>query len=263
MRNYAGHRLAPWLAHVMVSRQDTARALLTPGEVMQLPPSDELVLVAGTPPIRASKLRYFEDRTFSARVIAPPVLGDGTYADRPPLRSNDWGNLARRPDVRLAAKSDADAEDSSGGLEQARHPAHEVEVNALLAEMAHLDERVILIEDTRELQCPAPDTVALRTRAGSIGMADLVRSTLRLRPDRIIVGEARGPGTTGFYGNTFWTPPQGAGNTIPAGNGAGGTPADYVDPVFTKDYAILDTLNNYYGNQLLLVKSLFATAQAS
>lgn len=64
--------------------------------------------------------------------------------------------------------------------------------NALLGEMAHLDERVILIEDTRELQSPAPDTVALRTRAGHVTMADLVRSTLRLRPDRIIVGEVRG-----------------------------------------------------------------------
>ena len=70
--------------------------------------------------------------------------------------------------------------------------------NALLAEMAHLDERVILIEDTRELQCAAPDVVALRTRSasasmtGSVTMADLVRSTLRLRPDRIIVGEVRG-----------------------------------------------------------------------
>lgn len=71
--------------------------------------------------------------------------------------------------------------------------------NALLAEMASADERVILIEDTRELQCPATDTVALRTRpgnaigAGVVTMADLVRSTLRLRPDRIIVGEVRGP----------------------------------------------------------------------
>jgi P-type conjugative transfer ATPase TrbB len=64
--------------------------------------------------------------------------------------------------------------------------------NALLAEMANLDERVILIEDTRELQSPALDTVALRTRAGAVSMADLVRSTLRLRPDRIIVGEVRG-----------------------------------------------------------------------
>ncbi|UBS31784.1 P-type conjugative transfer ATPase TrbB [Altererythrobacter sp. N1] len=64
--------------------------------------------------------------------------------------------------------------------------------NALLNEMATLDERVILIEDTRELQCAAADTVALRTRPGIVTMADLVRSTLRLRPDRIIVGEVRG-----------------------------------------------------------------------
>jgi type IV secretion system protein VirB11 len=64
--------------------------------------------------------------------------------------------------------------------------------NALLAELAARDERVILIEDTRELQCAAPDTVALRTRPGVVTMADLVRSTLRLRPDRIVVGEVRG-----------------------------------------------------------------------
>jgi type IV secretion system protein VirB11 len=64
--------------------------------------------------------------------------------------------------------------------------------NALLAEIAKLDERVILIEDTRELQCAAADCVALRTVAGTISMGHLVRSTLRLRPDRIIVGEVRG-----------------------------------------------------------------------
>jgi type IV secretion system protein VirB11 len=64
--------------------------------------------------------------------------------------------------------------------------------NALLAEMAGLNERVILLEDTRELQCAAPDCVALRTKPGVVSLADLVRSTLRFRPDRIIVGEVRG-----------------------------------------------------------------------
>ncbi|HEY5237687.1 MAG TPA: P-type conjugative transfer ATPase TrbB [Rhizomicrobium sp.] len=64
--------------------------------------------------------------------------------------------------------------------------------NALLAEMAMLDERVILIEDTRELQCAVPDCVNLRTKPGVASLGDLVRSTLRLRPDRIIVGEVRG-----------------------------------------------------------------------
>ena len=125
MRNYAGHRLAPWLAHVMVSRQETARALLTPGEVMQLPPSDELVLVSGLSPIRAKKLRYFEDPTFTHRVLPAPVLADGPYADRPPMRSNDWGRLARLPDARLStAGSDADDGDvaEEGGVQQERHP---------------------------------------------------------------------------------------------------------------------------------------------
>ncbi len=65
--------------------------------------------------------------------------------------------------------------------------------NALLFEVAQTGDRVVILEDTRELQCAAPDQVALRTQAGSVTMADLVKSTLRLRPDRIIVGEVRGP----------------------------------------------------------------------
>ncbi|WP_426265383.1 alkaline phosphatase family protein [Sphingomonas sp. PWP1-2] len=71
------------------------------------------------------------------------------------------------------------------------------------------------------------------------------------------------PKTSGFYGNTFWTPPQGISNTIPVGKSAAGTAQDYVNPVFTEDYQVLTTLNDYYGGQLLLVKSLFATAQAA
>ena len=66
-------------------------------------------------------------------------------------------------------------------------------VNALLAEIADLDERVVILEDTRELKCAAADCVCLRTKPGVATLADLVRSTLRLRPDRIIVGEVRGP----------------------------------------------------------------------
>ena len=127
MRNYAGHRLAPWLAHVMVSRQETARALLTPGEVMQLPPSDELVLVAGTPPIRASKLRYYQDRTFTARVLPPPALADDGYADRPAARADDWQGIVRGTDLRLAAREDEADSEGAGGLEQARNPGDEAD----------------------------------------------------------------------------------------------------------------------------------------
>jgi P-type conjugative transfer ATPase TrbB len=65
-------------------------------------------------------------------------------------------------------------------------------VNALLAEVANTADRVVLIEDTRELQCKAPNLVALRTKDGVASLSDLVRSSLRLRPDRIPIGEVRG-----------------------------------------------------------------------
>lgn len=64
--------------------------------------------------------------------------------------------------------------------------------NALLAEIAKTGDRVVLIEDTRELQCSAPNLVAMRTKDGVASLSDLVRSSLRLRPDRIPIGEVRG-----------------------------------------------------------------------
>jgi type IV secretion system protein VirB11 len=64
--------------------------------------------------------------------------------------------------------------------------------NALLAEVARTNDRVVLIEDTRELQCAAPNLVAMRTKDGVATLSDLVRSSLRLRPDRIPIGEVRG-----------------------------------------------------------------------
>ena len=73
MKNYAGHRLSPWLGHLMVSRQETARPLLTPGEVMQLPADESIVQVSGVPPIRAKKARYYVDRELAARVCPPPA----------------------------------------------------------------------------------------------------------------------------------------------------------------------------------------------
>ena len=123
-RNYAGHRLAPWLAHVMVSRQETARQLLTPGEVMQLPADEEIVMVSGQPPIRAKKLRYYEDANFTGRVSPPPALvADGPYADRPQSRADDWSGQVRAPHADLAKSWSAlvsGGEDDDGGLR--RHP---------------------------------------------------------------------------------------------------------------------------------------------
>lgn len=124
MRNYAGHRLAPWLAHVMVSRQETARQLLTPGEVMQLPAEEELILVSGGPPIRARKLRHYADRNFRARLLPPPALVLDGWMDAPPPRSDDWLGAVRASDARLAQDSEGDeagvADD--GGIQQERHP---------------------------------------------------------------------------------------------------------------------------------------------
>jgi type IV secretion system protein VirD4 len=73
MRNYAGHRLSPWLGHLMVSRQETARPLLTPGEVMQLPSTDALVLASGCAPLRVKKARYYTDPQFQARLLPAPA----------------------------------------------------------------------------------------------------------------------------------------------------------------------------------------------
>ncbi|KAF0136167.1 MAG: TRAG family protein [Methylocystaceae bacterium] len=92
MKNYAGHRLSPWLGHLMVSRQETARPLLTPGEVMQLPQDEEIVLISGAPPIRARKARYFEDARFNARILSPPrPSAPERTGDRP--RQGDWASL--------------------------------------------------------------------------------------------------------------------------------------------------------------------------
>ncbi|MDI1363398.1 MAG: conjugal transfer protein TraG [bacterium] len=89
MKNYAGHRLSPWLGHLMVSRQETARPLLTPGEVMQLPPDEALVQVSGVPPIRATKVRYYLDTELAGRVTKPPTRLPPLSPDAP----SDWPSV--------------------------------------------------------------------------------------------------------------------------------------------------------------------------
>ena len=101
MKNYAGHRLSPWLGHLLVSRQETARPLLTAGEVMQLPPDDELVLVSACHPIRAKKARYYENRELKARILPPPELSQrGVMAtaagSSSPSRAADWAGASLR-----------------------------------------------------------------------------------------------------------------------------------------------------------------------
>jgi type IV secretion system protein VirD4 len=95
-RNLAGHRLSPWLSHLAVSSQETPRPLMTPGEVLQLPADAALVLVSGTPPIRARKLAYYADRNFIARCLPPPVL---TRVARAGV--DGWSGRTRTTDARL------------------------------------------------------------------------------------------------------------------------------------------------------------------
>ena len=119
MKNYAGHRLSPWLGHLMVSRSETARPLLTPGEVMQLAATDEIVMVAGTPPIRAKKARYYEDGRFKERILPPPAL----VAPKQ-VRHDDWTTrpLPPRPQLAEVKTTTGTEDDDPTESERRRQP---------------------------------------------------------------------------------------------------------------------------------------------
>jgi type IV secretion system protein VirD4 len=119
MKNYAGHRLSPWLGHLMVSRSETARQLLTPGEIMQLPPVDEIVMVAGTPPIRAKKARYYEDKRLSERILQPPERLAPVQR-----KTDDWSELSPPvvPEVSLRTSEMAGEDEDPTGSERRHQP---------------------------------------------------------------------------------------------------------------------------------------------
>ena len=176
MKNYAGHRLSPWLGHLMVSRQETARALLTPGEVMQLPPTDEIVLVSGLFPVRAKKARYFEDKRLSERVLPPPKVSSGVadVAD-----SHDWaGRVAPAPPeppapsvaAALLATLDDNDTANSGIRREPELPEHE-----------DIDQQKVLANEF-ELPEDDPDDDAIRTRAIRRQMFGVARQ-VALDPD--------------------------------------------------------------------------------
>jgi type IV secretion system protein VirD4 len=123
MKNYAGHRLSPWLGHLMVSRQETARPLLTPGEVMQLPPNDEIVMLAGLNPVRAKKVRYYEDSEFQRRILPPPEL-TGAAVTGPKLPDVSAGNCWIET-VAVSGEAE-DSDPANGGLRREPElPEHE------------------------------------------------------------------------------------------------------------------------------------------
>ena len=128
--------------------------------------------------------------------LLPPVVAAPTFAIRKPAVAvftlDDYvaaGTIGRRQASILRAAVETRTNVLiAGGTSTGKTTL----VNALLAEVAKTSDRVILIEDTRELQCAAPNLVSLRTKDGAATLSDLVRSSLRLRPDRIPIGEVRG-----------------------------------------------------------------------
>lgn len=75
-RSISGDRLSLWLKHASWSTQETGRPLLTAGEVSILPAEEEIIFVAGHPPILADKLIYYEDRNFKRRILPAPEKSD-------------------------------------------------------------------------------------------------------------------------------------------------------------------------------------------
>ena len=113
MKNYAGHRLSPWLGHLMVSRQETSRPLLTPGEVMQLSPNEAIVMVSGVHPIRACKVRYYEDPQFQRRILKPSRAVPIDLVMRP----DEWsGHPPILPSATLLAALTKKRRDQNGGI---------------------------------------------------------------------------------------------------------------------------------------------------
>ena len=150
MKNYAGSRLSPWLGHLMVSRQETARPLLTPGEMMQLPPTDEIVMVSGIHPMRAKKARYFEDRRFTERVLPPPSPEPSTP------QPDDWSGLPpQKPSKDLAAILKAEDEANAGLRREPELPDHVAIAKETTP--SHANDEFALIDDI-------PDAVVQQTQ---------------------------------------------------------------------------------------------------
>ena len=148
--NYAGHRLSPWLGHLMVSRQETARPLLTPGEVMQLPPADELLLVSGLHPIRARKARYYEDPRLSERILPPPLLGKHARK-KTDTTADDWRALplpmdgAEQP---AESRQAADVDPANAGIRREPElPEHE----EIVPSECRADREFDVLEDESDL----------------------------------------------------------------------------------------------------------------
>ncbi|MGH6696316.1 MAG: P-type conjugative transfer ATPase TrbB [Sphingopyxis sp.] len=128
--------------------------------------------------------------------LLPPVVTAPTFAIRKPAVAiftlSDYADAGIMSERQAALLRNAVAERKNILVAGGTGTGKTTLVNALLAEVAGSEDRIVLIEDTRELQCAAPNLVAMRTKDGVASLSELVRSSLRLRPDRIPIGEVRG-----------------------------------------------------------------------
>jgi type IV secretion system protein VirD4 len=121
-RNLSGRRFSAWLSHTTISHQETARPLLTPGEILQLPQNESLIFLSGIPPIRARKLHYFRDRNFLKRCLPAPALKANQPAEE--VASHDWTGRIRAPHPALGS-SWSDLVTAGGEAdEEALHDRH-------------------------------------------------------------------------------------------------------------------------------------------
>jgi P-type conjugative transfer ATPase TrbB len=185
-----------WLDRHGSGRSDTG-VILTPHEaerIIRLVASHVRAEASGTSPIISAELPESGER-FEG--LLPPVTLAPCFAIRKPagkiLHLKDYVAAEIMTPIVAKVLAEAVAEGRNILVAGGTGSGKTTLANALLAAVAVLEQRVVIIEDTRELQCAAKDTVTLRTKPGVATLADLVRSTLRLRPDRIIVGEVRGP----------------------------------------------------------------------
>jgi type IV secretion system protein TrbB len=184
-----------WLDRHGSGRADTG-VVLTPHEaerIIRLVASHVRAEANGSSPIVSAELPETGER-FEG--LLPPVALAACFAIRKPAKTTfrlaDYVKAQIASPVMAKILTAAVAEGRNILVAGGTGSGKTTLANALLAEVAGLDQRVVIIEDTRELRCDAKDAVALRTKPGVATLADLVRSTLRLRPDRIVVGEVRG-----------------------------------------------------------------------
>ena len=156
--------------------------------------------------------------------LLPPVVTSPAFAIRKPAVAvftlDDYVAAGIMAEAQAGALREAVASRANILVAGGTSTGKTTLTNAILAEVAKTQDRVVIIEDTRELQCAAPNLVSMRTKEGVATLSDLVRSSLRLRPDRIPIGEVRGAEALDLL-KAWGTGHPGGIGTIHAGTGIG------------------------------------------